>query len=185
MSNVSSKFRTLSLKPNLMNELFVFQFPFNLCELAGIGESAPIELQRALLQQLWRAMAFTHVARNNPSIASVECGTRPRPWPEIIGWVLGPMSDMHIHKLIMNCADYHDRWSDQATFWHTVADWSMTANIGPASSDGKFRHCLHGGGFGATLDDPWCGLYGSRKFDSTAGTKWTPPHAPNSRLQLL
>lgn len=105
------------------------------------NREATLMVQKATLGALWRAILFTHAARNNrslkPRVRVHEC----RPWLQITAWAL-ETDNSHIAKVIMTCADFYDRTGD-SRFWE-VADMVMTNREG----GGK----LVGTGVGSRMD---------------------------------
>eukprot|EP00038_Savillea_parva_P007964 m.173605 g.173605 ORF g.173605 m.173605 type:complete len:442 (+) comp13717_c0_seq1:249-1574(+) len=87
----------------------------------------PADTEAELLETLWRAVLYTHVARNRPwpppaspssPSASSSTSSQCRPWPDIVS--AGRTSgNSHIAKVIFTCADFHDKWGD-SRFYHTA-----------------------------------------------------------------
>jgi hypothetical protein len=102
----------------------------------GQGGGLSAEVEADLVRSLWRAILYTHVARNRPPLPF--CQTQPvaastsgpsgtgflssipvgRPWRELTAAALASRNS-HIIKLVMTCADFWDRWHDPR-FWRAA-----------------------------------------------------------------
>lgn len=103
------------------------------------GARLPIGVQDKLLEALWRAMLLTHVARNRPW--PPPDAIPGRPWKEIVR--AGRTSqNSHIAKVVMNCADFWDKWGNDL-FWRT-AEATVAAREAGAR--------LNGTGVGSKMD---------------------------------
>ena len=101
----------------------------NGADLGGGDVAAGVET--AALRAFWRGFLYTYVARNRPwpapPLPAAE-GPVGRPWREIVEY--GRQSrNSHIVKVIMNCADFWDRWQEPR-FWQGAEGVVATREAG-------------------------------------------------------
>ena len=116
----------------------------NVASVDGAGNySAPwvVNVKRSALSALWRAILFTHVARNNPQIKrsgvfSWDAGETLStdsltPWAELNAKALETKNE-HIIKVVFSLADFYDREVQNPELW-CLADRVMHVREGKNS----------------------------------------------------